>query len=64
MAHARQVESWDHTATIVATLHNLNRGKSQRARRVTEFHPLRKHERPPGMTPAQLRSLKSQFTKS
>lgn len=41
MAHGRQRDQWNHTATLLAMLANINRDpKKSRAARPMDFHPM------------------------
>ncbi len=47
MAHARQRDAWNHTATLLAMLANVNRDpKKGRAFKPADFHPIPASERP------------------
>lgn len=57
MAKARQSESWNHTASILAMLVNVNRdSKRSRPAKPSEFHPL--HGRRGGGIPLDKGNLK------
>lgn len=63
MARARQSESWNHTASILAMLVNVNRdSKRSRPAKPSEFHPLhgRRSSGIP-LTKGNLKVLKSVF---
>jgi hypothetical protein len=51
MAHARQQDGWNHTASVLAMLANVNRDpKKRRAFKPADFHPIpaaRRAESPP-----------------
>lgn len=52
MTHARQQDAWNHTASVLAMLANVNRDpKKGRAFKPTDFHPMpetkRRTEPPP-----------------
>jgi len=39
MAEGKARQHWDHTSSLLAQQANLNRGKGDRPRRPSEFHP-------------------------
>lgn len=39
MARARRMEAWNHTASLLVLLHNIN-AKKGHAKRFEDFHPL------------------------
>jgi len=64
MTHARQQDAWNHTASVLAMLANVNRDpKKGRAFKPTDFHPMPVTKRAPEPPPLQgdIRMLKAVF---
>jgi hypothetical protein len=59
-AEAHASAAWDHTASVLTLLYNVNRGSKTKPARIEDFHPYRKRA-PKAMTVSQLHSLKPMF---
>lgn len=64
MGRGRAARAWDHTASILAMLANINRDpkKKRSGYAPTEFHPFEQRAKR-GTSPASLRRLKGMFQK-
>ena len=56
MTEARQSQAWDHTAALLAAIHNM---MSQKPKKVETFHP---YHAPPPEPPKRVGSLKCLFS--
>jgi hypothetical protein len=59
-AEANASAAWDHTASVLTLLFNVNRGSKTKAAKIEDFHPFRK-KAAPAMTVEQLHSLRPVF---
>jgi hypothetical protein len=64
MVDSRQNNQWDHTASTLAMLAEINRDRKKRKERYTarEFHPFRAKKKPP-IEQVDLKVLKHIFVK-
>jgi len=62
MAKARSSEEWDHTASLMALIANVNRDPKKRAFGIETFHPFRQRQQSGiPITAANIRMLKKVF---
>jgi len=64
LAEARQRENWNHTAQVLAMLHNVNRDPQKTAAlKPADFHPLAKPVEQPKISGKDLSILRDVFVK-
>jgi len=64
MAESRESHLWDHTASVICKIHNVNCAKKSDLMNITDFHPYMKAtKRGIRITKANVGELRARFAK-